>query len=590
MTEFLNLLLPWEDTPNDQISDIFVYVILLSFIILSGLFLWKTFSRCRLIDSLTKELQKFNRPIQPQIKQELKEKFAHNNELAEAWQEFEDSLITRKRNENQEVVYKTDEASLFFSEDRLLEHHLNLRFWNSVPALLVGFGILGTFVGLVWGLIPFSGIDFTQTDQIQSAIKELLSGVSTAFVTSVWGMLTSLMFNWVEKWGISRVSRTITNLQRALDQLFTLTTQEEIAIQQEVELEQQTAALKSFSTDLADKIKIAMEPSLDNLKTAVEGLRQQKEESSTDAIGKLIKEFQDSLSTSTVIQMEELAKTVGDASQSLKNLPEQMEKMITGVQNQIVQTRQLLGATSEEQTDQMKKMFSEMREALQKANQDAIAAQSETADMVNEKMRKQVEQTASRLGESIYDAEKSINTLLQQQGEQTKAFYEQIINSQQTLTKGRELLKGMDASATSVHQMIEKTKEFSEQLMTGANRLEGAGQELKQASSDFNKENKEYLTANRETTRQIQDTVNQSAQVLDDFTQRFKTIDEGLNSIFAEIEQGLTTYATTSRESINKYLSEFSEQLSSAANALAGSVEALGDNVEILIDMIERRR
>ena len=288
--------------------------------------------------------------------------------------------------------------------------------------------------------------------------------------------------------------------------------------------------------------------------------------------------------------MEELAKTVGDASQSLKNLPEQMEKMITGVQDQIVQTRHLLGATSEEQTDQMKKMFSEMRATLQKANQDAIAAQSETADMVNEKMRKQVEQTASRLGESIYDAEKSINTLLQQQGEQTKAFYEQIINSQQTLTKGHELLKGMDASATSVHQMIEKTKEFSEQLMTGANRLEGAGQELKQASSDFNKENKEYLTANRETTRQIQDTVNQSAQVLDDFTQRFKTIDEGLNSIFAEIEQGLTTYATTSRESINKYLSEFSEQLSSAANALAGSVEALGDNVEILIDMIERRR
>ena len=589
MTEFLNLLLPWADAPNDQISDGFVYVIGTAFLVLGIYFFLQTFRQCRLIKNLTQELQKFNRPAQPQIKQVLKEKFAHNNEFAEAWQEFEDSLITRKRNENQ-VVYKTDAASLFFSEDRLLEHHLNLRFWNSVPALLVGLGILGTFVGLVWGLIPFSGIDFTQTDQIQSAIKELLSGVSTAFVTSVWGMLTSLVFNWVEKWGISWASRTITNLQRALDQLFTLTTQEEIAIQQEVELEQQTAALKSFSTDLADKIKIAMEPSLNNLETAVEGLREQKEESSTDAIGKLIKEFQNSLSASTVTQMEELAQTVGAAAQSLKNLPDHMKEMITGVQSQINQTHQLLGATSAEQTDQMKKMFSEMRAALQKANQDAIAAQSETADMVNEKMRKQVEQTATRLGKNIYDAEKSINTLLQQQGEQTKAFYEQIAHSQQTLTKGRELLQGMDASATSVHQMIEKTKEFSEQLMTGANRLESAGQELKQASRDFNKENKEYLTANRETTQQIQNTLNQSAQVLDDFTQRFKTIDEGLNSIFAEIQKGLTDYSMTSRESINDYLKAFSDHLSSAANALAGSVEALGDNVEILNDMIERRR
>ena len=74
--------------------------------------------------------------------------------------------------------------------------------------------------------------------------------------------------------------------------------------------------------------------------------------------------------------MEELAQTVGTAAQSLKNLPDQMRDMIAGVQNQINQTRQLLNATSAEQTDQMKKMFGEMLEVLKEANQDAIAAQS----------------------------------------------------------------------------------------------------------------------------------------------------------------------------------------------------------------------
>ena len=143
---------------------------------------------------------KYDKPVQPSIKQELKGKFDRNKKLTDAWREFEDSLITRSHNENQ-VVYKTDEASLFFSEERLLDQHLNLRFWNSVPALLVGLGILGTFVGLVWGLIPFSGINFEQTSEIQGAIKKLLAGVSTAFVTSVWGMLTSLAFNNLEKMG-----------------------------------------------------------------------------------------------------------------------------------------------------------------------------------------------------------------------------------------------------------------------------------------------------------------------------------------------------------------------------------------------------
>ena len=134
---------------------------------------------------------------------------------------------------------------------------------------MIGLGILGTFIGLVWGLIPFSGINFEQTSEIQSAIKKLLSGVSTAFVTSVWGMLTSLAFNVLEKKRISAVNRAIANLQRALDRLFTLTTQEEIATRHQYELEQLTAAFKSSWTDLASAIGLQLIPRLDNLKTAV---------------------------------------------------------------------------------------------------------------------------------------------------------------------------------------------------------------------------------------------------------------------------------------------------------------------------------
>ena len=605
MTEFLNLLLPWKDAPNDQISDLFVYVIGAAFLLLGIYFLVITFRQRRLINGLIKDVREYDSPAQSSIKQELKERFNRNSELAETWQEFENSLITRQR-ENREIVYKTDEASLFFSEDRLLEPHLNLRFWNSVPALLVGFGILGTFVGLVWGLIPFSGIDFTQTGQIQSAIKELLSGISTAFVTSVWGMLTSLLFNWLEKSEVSRVSRKIANLQRAIDRLFTLTTQEEIAIQQEVELEQQTAALKSFSTDLADKIKIAMSPSLDKLNTTVEELRLQKEESSTDAIGKLIKEFQDSLSSSTVTQMEELAQTVGTAAQSLKNLPDQMQAMIAGVQNQIDQTHQLLGATSAEQTDQIKKMFGEMLEALKEANQDAVATQSETAGIVNEKMRhiatemqdlldsaanrmsKHVEQAAAQLSGSVQNAEQSVGSILQLLQPQVEAFDKQVTNSQQMLIKGREMLQQMDASIVNVRELIETTQTFSRQLTTGATQLESAGLQLTQASGAFNRENEKYLTANRETTQQIQDTLVQSKQLLDDFVQRFQTIDTGLQGIFGEMEKGLNSYAVSTRESINGYLGEFSNQLTQASGALASSVEALSDSVEELTDMNEK--
>ena len=265
MNEFYELLLPWREATDDQISDVFVYVIGGTFLLFGFYFLVRTFILRGVISSLTKEVGKYGDTAKPRHLHELQEKFASKGnptvieklsgkvKLIEAWQEFEDSLVTR---ENQEIVYKTDEASLFFSEDRLLGQYMNLRFWNSLPALLVGCGILGTFIGLVWGLKSFSGGNLTQPEELRGAIKTLLSGVSTAFVTSVWGMLASLLFNILEKCCFGGVSQAIASLQRALDQLFTLTRQEQIAYRQEDELAQQTAALKSFSTDLATRLRV----------------------------------------------------------------------------------------------------------------------------------------------------------------------------------------------------------------------------------------------------------------------------------------------------------------------------------------------
>ena len=674
----------------------------------------KTFRRASRIDSLSKEVGKYKRPAQPSFKHNLKASFERNN-LAEAWQEFEDSLIEHPR-EDPEVVYKTDDSSLFFGEDRLLDQQLNLRFWNSVPALLVGLGILGTFVGLVWGLRPFAGIDFTEIEEIGDAIKTLLSGVSTAFVTSVWGMSVSLVFNLFEKRRMGRISQAITNLQRALDKLFTLTTQEAILFRQEDELAQQTAALKSFSTDLANEIKSAMtqgrqeiiqelhnapeafssamaeqlSPSLDSLNKAVEELQRQKEESSTDAIQRLVKEFHESLSGSTTEQLEELAETVRSASAGLAALPVQLEDMITSVQEQIDQSRQLLSATSEEQTGQLQGLMDGMFNAFQRtvdlqqsnlsaatnqsiqtlegaiaelqraltstASQTAeesqrmvtrmldllesaanradaqlaqriaeidgvstqsiqtlettiaelrqsltstldaqqqtirrITSQTEAASVEStDGIRQLVEQSARRLESILKAGEQSVRTLLSQQGDQIRAINDQIANSQETLVRGRDMLEQMNTSVTSVRQMIETTQTLSSQLMLGADRLETAGQQLTLASRAFNQENQNYLAANRETIEQLQGTLVQSRELLNDFAQRFQTIDDGLQGIFAEIETGLTNYSTITRDTVNKYLGAFPTHLADAATALAVSIGALREEVDQLNDIIER--
>ena len=764
MNQLFTLLLPWPWRAFNPITDTFVYGIFLFFFVCLVIFLWKTILRARLIKILADQVNQHAPPAKPNILPHLKTAFYSNSELSEVWQEFENSLITRRPKENQEeIVYKTDEASLFFSEERLLGQYMNLRFWNSVPALLVGLGILGTFVGLVGGLIPFSGINFEETGEIRSAIEGLLSGVSTAFVTSVWGMLLSLLFNWIEKSCIGWVSRGIAVLQRRLDQLFTLTTQEEIAFRQEDELAQQTQALKAFSTDLANEIKSAMAqgrqeiitefrnapetfsnaigeqltpslnnlnsavtnsahnietamvkenqqilqqmanqlvprldtlniaaneinrtivegnqeilrelhkapdafgnavaekfaPSFDNLNVAVQELRRQKEESSTNAIQQLVEEFQRSLSGSASAQMEALAETVRQASESLVTLPQQLAGMMIGVQEQVDQTRKLLSESSYDQTEQMKSMMEEMSNAFQNAIDTHQTGLSATTDSINREMQhiandirnlleeaathtntqlaqrmadmenaskqslqtlqaamtelqksmtviasqktekseamiiqmhRLIDQSTTRLESIFTTGELSVGSLLEQQENQIKEVNAQIANSRETLEKSSEMLQQMDASVSSVQDLLGRTDALSDLLLKNGDKLEAASEQLVEVSEAFTEENAKYLTANRETTEKLQSALGQSQQLLNDFTQRFQKIDAGLQSIFEEIEGGLTNYSTTARESINTYLIDFSKHLTEAAAALNGGVEALTESVDELTDMAD---
>ncbi len=62
---------------------------------------------------------------------------------------------------------------------------------ETVPAMMTGLGLLGTFLGLIIGLKNFN----TDYDLIQSSISSLLGAIKTAFITSIYGVAFSMFFN-----------------------------------------------------------------------------------------------------------------------------------------------------------------------------------------------------------------------------------------------------------------------------------------------------------------------------------------------------------------------------------------------------------
>jgi len=110
--------------------------------------------------------------------------FAHSPLLEELWRRYK--------------VYADSGSRLpdprdFFSRSALCQQDAGNRFARLVPGALTGLGILGTFFGLVLGLYQ---MNLDTTEALRRSIHTITSGMQTAFITSIAGILFSLAYSY----------------------------------------------------------------------------------------------------------------------------------------------------------------------------------------------------------------------------------------------------------------------------------------------------------------------------------------------------------------------------------------------------------
>jgi hypothetical protein len=162
-----------------------------------------------------------------------------------------------------------------FNDGLLAVAGVNLRLYHAVPNLLVGSGLLFTFLGLVAALYFASrGIAAAQIAEAQHALRELLAAATFKFVTSIAGLGSSLIFSWREKALLYRVQRRLARLCAALEERMAPITSESLALSQLGELKAQHAELRKLSRNLILRVPEEIEARLaDELTNAVVPLR-----------------------------------------------------------------------------------------------------------------------------------------------------------------------------------------------------------------------------------------------------------------------------------------------------------------------------
>lgn len=526
--------------------------------------------------------------------------------FTQVWKDYQESFIEFNGGK------KTDEFSYeYFNEKHLLSANTNLKLINSIPATLVGFGILGTFIGLTYGISSFQT---SSTEQIKGSIETLLSGMGTAFVSSIYGMLLSLIFTFFEKVQVNSLQNAIHELCYYLDRKFKISKEDERDIQlirQERllneyyvfkdenghsikpanvfrdifnETKKQSVALQSFSTDLANLIeagfeKILNDPDkgvmfeLQSLKSEIVNLGTKLQDPASEmtqnvvkeletSMAKMIEEFKVSMSGSTKTELENLTTLLGQAGSSLTDFPSKLELM----------------------TENLNQNFKGLQEVVQQISQQTLL-QSEQS---TEQMRKQVEEMSEILRDKVGDLQIGQEVLMTKQTENLQVS-ESLLNSfNSSIERLNNLSNQVNETITSFSKVQGELNSASGQLKNITDNVLSSSNSFKEAQVKFAQHSNEFLKNNASTIDEIQKSLRQAKDLSSDYSSKFNIIEKGLQSIFQQINTGLEDYRDTVGESIEAFLGKYTEALTNTAKSLSGAASKQEEILEELTDQLSK--
>jgi hypothetical protein len=287
---------------------------------LTSLFVWGTliaggamlaYSVARLLHIVWR-CQKILAPLKeltPETIAERREELRQNGNRL--WCDWDDTLLNDQTSPDaQPRMMRTVDAAHIFNERSLATALVHSRMIAATPGLLTALGVLGAFVGLQLGL---KGLNLG-AGEIEKSIPDLVSSLSVKFSASIWGILTSIAFNVLEKplvWiALSRVHA----VQERLDGLFPRHTPETSLSKLQNSSAESVSILRGLAASIGSHmqqaltqvgqftsvaIKEAMEPAMatfvESVRKTNEDFRTGSSEGLSDAIATSAQKLQESL-------------------------------------------------------------------------------------------------------------------------------------------------------------------------------------------------------------------------------------------------------------------------------------------------------
>lgn len=506
--------------------------------------------------------------------------------LKTAWRETQERVIVLQINQKLTAVtlYPLNDI---WAPQRLLHRRMNVSLYEAMPNILVGVGLLFTFFFLSKALTEATaalvGVQEVQ-GQLVKATQSLLSTAGAKFVTSLCGLLASIIWTFSAKRRISTlervgddianlIGRSVTSsgaellmleqLQISNSLLQTAREQNEIIEESLIESREQTAALKRFETDLAISLAKAittaftpqMEGMTQRLVGAIEGLSEKMGAMNQEALTNMMKEFSATIQDANSAEMQSF-------KDSLIKLADKLE--ITTVQ---------LGTSIEEAGDSL----NEASGNLAKNIDLAALALTESSTLLNQAMS-ETKLTVNDLDHTIAQASDA--------GKQGLSEFKLALSDtdqmlKQLATTGKTWLEAgadLQESSDRLSDLIASIEELTEEQKLVIDAVSSAPAAAMKVISEISEVMKIAGRQIESSMRGAQESMTGANKSLE---KTAAVLQESVNSVSVGIQE-YTTQVGALHNSMD-------ENMAKAVTAIGGSIENLNEAIEELGEILDAK-
>lgn len=288
-------------------------------------------------------------------------------------------------------------------EDYINEDELGLyihkRILEMIPDILTSLGILGTFVGLVWGLKNFSPNDY---EAMTSSVASLVEGIKVAFLTSIYGISLSIVYTYGMK---SEYSNMTEKMQAFLDRFhgYVLPTAENesrnlLVASQKVQTQAMRQMAEQFSERMVSSFEQVITPTFQKMNDSLDLLVVSVTRYQRDAVKEILDVFLKEMNDSFRLQFQDFNEALEQLTRVQKENAQYTSTLYESMGNQLAQSYEQQTRALQSATAKLVEMQNRSMDTAARVAQDNQAIQKmqqqEYKNVIN--YMKEAEQSAAK--------------------------------------------------------------------------------------------------------------------------------------------------------------------------------------------------